>query len=750
MAIRVQAQGQTFEFEDGTTEAQIGEALDSHFGGQSQPVQQQPQQINPQGLTAEQLNRLEEMQNQVALEQAEFAKGPQVGAVEAGLIGVGKGMTDVGQFFKGAVGAGETPEQRAERDAIQSQLVQRAPIAGRVGEFIGETVATAPLGGLAGSIGKSLLTGVTTRLGAQAGGRFATGAGLVGGGAAEGAAVATQLGEDATTGAAIGAGANLLMPAVFRAGKNAFQKLTGKTATGEIFDEATGELTEAATKELQDAGIPLEQFAGEVQTLVSQNFDPAVDLAAQARQAQLQEFAPEAVARPSRLAQDFPAQSAEEQLIALGTPEGRNLLQAEQAMQEQLAQGVQTKILGELDTDLISRFNSVSDDANKGLLGDSAKLAINEIRDESKAKVDDLYSAARELAGDGQQVFSGNVLSVFKSGANELNPSDGLINATGRALKEFNVIEEGSDLADSFSFKAPVELKDLTLDNAEKLRQRLNKLDPRDGSQDSLFIGQIRQQLDNEVDSLIDTFPEEAAVAKAFKDARQASAAYNQTFSDKELVSKLVDFKRGTKDIDQIPSEKVLDVLMRSDLKSVQKVKSLMLEKSTENSRKAWNEMKFTVIDEVLRDSMNKQTGEISGQRFNTALSKIGDERLKLLLGNEKFNQLKRFQTVLSDQTIPLRRLENPSGTSGPVINMLGALGDLIKGSADASTGGLVSAASKNSAQRKAIEGALNDIQTATGRSGRVKRLKAQQKIAEFFKELAVIGTVSAGGQEQP
>lgn len=747
MPIKVTAQGKTFTFPDGTTESQIGVAVDEFFGSQTQPAPQQPVS---QGLSVEQLNQLEAIQNQVAAEQAEFAKGPEVGSLEAGLVGTGKGFTDVGQFFAGLVGAGETPEQKAQRDAMQAALVQRAPIAGRVGEFVGETAATAPLGGIAGTIGKGFATNLATKLGAQAGGKLATGAGLVGGGAAEGAAVATQLGEDPTTGAVLGAGANLLMPAVFRAGKDAFQKLTGKTATADIFDEVTGELTEAAAKELQDAGIPVSQFADEVQALVGQNFDPNVDLAAQVRQSQLQEFAPEAVARPSRLAQDFPAQSAEEQLIALGTPEGRNLLQAEQAMQEQLAQGAQTKILGDLDTDLISRFNSVSDDANKGLLGDSAKLAINEIRDASKAKVDGLYSAARELAGDGQQVFSGNVLSAFEVGANNLNPSDGLINATGRALKEFGVIEEGTALADSFQFKAPIELKELTLDNAEALRQRLNKLDPRDGSQDALFVNQVRQQLDNEVDSLIDAFPEEAAVAQAFKEARAASAAYKQTFNDKELVSKLVDFKRGSKDIDQIPSEKVLDVLMRSDIKSVQKVKSLMLEQATPNSRKAWNEMKFTVIDEILRDAMNKQTGDISGQRFNTALSKIGDQRLKLLLGNEKFNQLKRFQTVLSDQTIPLRRLENPSGTSGPVINMLGALGDLIKGSADASTGGLVSAASKNSAQRKAIEGALQDIQTATGHSGRVKRLQAQQKIADFFKELAVIGTVSAGGQEQP
>jgi len=104
---------------------------------------------------------------------------------------------------------------------------------------------------------------------------------------------------------------------------------------------------------------------------------------------------------------------------------------------------------------------------------------------------------------------------------------------------------------------------------------------------------------------------------------------------------------------------------------------------------------------------------------------------------------------VLSDQTIPMQRLENPSGTSGPILAMLGTMGDLMKGSANAATGGLVSSASKNNAKRAMLEGALKDIQSATGRTGRVKRIKAQKVISEFLRELAVVGVATTGTENQ-
>ena len=738
MPIKVKAQGKTFTFPDGTTQEQIGQALDEHFSGALQSTQQVQQPT--QGLTTEQLNQLEQMQLQADAEQLQRERDLVSGPGQAFLVGAGKGMTDVGRGIGNLVMPGQPYQpQPGEVEAFET-LKRTNPVTSRAGEFVGETVATAPAGGLAGSFGKKVALGTAAKLGAPQGGRLATTAGLIGGGAAEGAAVAAQLGEDVGTGAALGAGANVLLPVIGRASKRLFQRMTGKTTAGEVFDQATGQLTPEAASELEKAGIPLETFSGEVEAFLKQNFDPNIDLAAQLRQSQLAEFAPDVQGRTSRITQDQATQNAEEALIQMGAPEGQNILRQEGLVQEALQSGVERKILGDIDVNLISKFNTVSDDANRGLFGESAKTALREIRDIEKSKVNGLYKAARDLAGDGQQLTTTGLQGAFEEAANDLAANDNTIGAVGRALKEFGVVVDGGDL------KAPREIKDLTLDNAELLRQKLNRIDPRDGSQDALFVDIVRRQLDDEVDLIIDSFPEEAAAAAAFKEARKASANYKQTFNDKELIGKLMNFKKGSTD-DVVSSEKVLSTLMSSDLKSVQKVKSLMLEKSTPASRQAWNEMKFTVIDEIMRGAMDKQKGVISGQRLNTELAKIGDSRLKLLLGNDKFNQVKRFQKVLSDQTIPLKRLENPSGTSGPVIAMLGAVSDVMRGSADAATGGFVTSASKATAKRKAIESALKDIQTATGHSGRVKRLKAQKEIADFFRELGTIGTATTGAE---
>jgi len=47
------------------------------------------------------------------------------------------------------------------------------------------------------------------------------------------------------------------------------------------------------------------------------------------------------------------------------------------------------------------------------------------------------------------------------------------------------------------------------------------------------------------------------------------------------------------------------------------------------------------------------------------------------------------------------------------------------------------------------LEGALKDIQSATGRTGRVKRIKAQKVISEFLRELAVVGVATTGTENQ-
>lgn len=747
MPIEVNVQGAILEFPDNASQEAIQAGVSQFLSQQAQPqpqVSPVQQPVDTTGMTIAQLNALERSQ-ELALEAERIrAQGVQLGPVEGVIGGIGAGMQDVGRGIANLL-LPEAQEVQDPNAAVRQRIQEANPISFGIGEFVGETVATAPLGGLAGGIAGRVAVGAASKVGA---GKRATDiARLAFGGAAEGATVAAQLQESAGTGAVIGAGANMALPVVFRAGNSVFQRLTGKTATKNVFDEATGELTEAAAKELTDAGIPIETFAGEVETLVKQNFTPEIDLAAQTRQAQLQEFAPEAQARPSRLSQDFAAQNAEESLVTMGTPEGRNITMNEQALQEQLQQGARDKLLGGFDTDLIANFQTVSNDANKGLFGESVKNAVTDLEKVSKANVRALYSSARELAGGGTPVPAKDLRLAFELTTDEFAPQDSTINAVGKALKEFSVISEGDELFDTFKISEARKIKNLTLDNAEELRQRLNKLDPRDGSQDSAFISIIRQSLDGQVDGLINEFPEGSASAEAFKKARAASAAHKTAFNEKELVGKMINFKRGTA-IDAIPEEKVLDVLMNSDKRSVQKIKQLMLEGGDEQSRQAWNEMKFTTIDELLRSSMNRQTGDISGQRLTNRMASIGDERLKLLLGNDKFNQLKRFERVIKDQTIPIRRLENPSGTAGTLAPMLSSLGDLMRGAANVSTGGVVDSVGKTAKNRSIIEAAIKESQQSIGRSARAKSIKARKQLGEFFRELIAIGAVVGASEE--
>lgn len=705
-----------------------------------------------QNLSAEQLNRLDQMNQQEAMMGAQRADDLKMNPMQAAAVGAGSGMNDIYRFFASIGGGGQgvspisgsTPQGEA---MARDQLVESNPVAGRVGEFVGQTVATAPLGGLAGMITKRAATWATKMLGQKAS-QFV---GVAAGGAAEGAAVAGQLGEDMSTGAIVGSIGNVLFPTVLRRGKEAFQKFTGKAPIDEVFDPATGNLTQTAQDTLKGAGIPLEVFAAEVEESLKRNFDPMTDLAPQVRQAQLDEFAGGVQGRPSRMTQSQGLQNAEENLIALGTPQGNRIANNERIMQEQLMSGAQTKLLGDIDVQMQSLFTEVSNDANKGFLGDSVQGAVKGLQQIENQKVKALYQGARDLVGDGQEVLTDNIGGMFENAANDLAAGDQTIGAVGRALREFGVFEEGSELFDQFTTKAPREIKPLTLDNAEMLRQRLNQIDPRDGTQDSLFVDLVRRQLDNEVDGLIDAFPEEAAAAEAFRRARKASAEYKTAYEQRDLVGKLLQIRKGTKDIPQIAPEKVLDNLLRSSEKEVLKLKQLMLEKPTPESRQAWNEMRFVMIDELLRQTMDVNGMALNGQKLNQAVKRIGDTKLKMVLGEDKFKQLQRYQDVLGLQTLPLVRAENRSGTGGIVAQSMNSLSKLIEQFGEASTGnmGLVSKANSARQQRGVIRQALEDIESAYGRSGSVKRLKAEKALREAMAQLMSVTAVSAVGQPE-
>lgn len=748
MPITVNANGKKFTFPDGTPQAEIGLAVDAFFSNQTK--QQQPAPIDTSRLNIDQLNALERSQNLEAEAERTRQEGVQLSPMEGFLAGTAAKMGDVGRFIGNVALPGQPfQDQNAE---VRARLKEANPKSFAVGEFTGGTVATLPVGGFAGGIAKNVIGKTAAKFGLSRAAQVAT----IGGGAAEGAAVATQLEEDPLTGALIGGAASAVMPVILKAGGEAFRKLTGRAATTGVFDES-GELTAQAIKELEDAGIPLETFSDEVNRVVQDTFQPEIDLAVQTRAAQLEEFAPGVEPRTSRLTKSPAAQAAEEQLVATGTPAGQRVLQAEQDVQAGLQAGARDKLLGDLNTDLVARFDDAADDFNLGKVGETVRIALNDQKSASKKAVDSLYTSARGLVGEGADIPTQGIRDVFELQANELAPTDGLVKSVGRSLKEFGIIKEGDELFDEFKLSALRSTKDLTLDNAEALRKKLNQLKPTEPT-DIRFLTQVKNSLDGEVDSLINQFPEEAAAATAFKEARQASAAFKQTFADKEFIGKLLEIKRGAV-TEAIPEEKILARINTASLQDLKNIKGVLLEGGNKASKQAWDEIKFGTIDDILRKSVIKDSvgnPTLSGAKLNTALGKIGNERLKLLLGNEKFGQLKRFQQVLSDQTIPIRRAENPSGTSLSLSPVMGKISQLLAGSADMTApgvGSLINGASKKAAQRQAIAQAAKDIKGSFGHSGRAKAFKAQKAIEDFFTGLAetagVAGAVTGALDER-
>jgi len=137
--------------------------------------------------------------------QAEVPKATEgMGGMQRFAAGVGQGATNVGRQIQSLTGF-RSPEEAAEQRRMDADLLSTG--AGKAGAFTGEVLATAPVGGVVGGLGKQ----AAARLGAGTLGRAAAtiGAGGAGQGAAEGALMSEG---DRLRGAAAGAAGGVLLP----------------------------------------------------------------------------------------------------------------------------------------------------------------------------------------------------------------------------------------------------------------------------------------------------------------------------------------------------------------------------------------------------------------------------------------------------------------------------------------------------------------------------------------------------------
>jgi hypothetical protein len=460
----------------------------------------------------------------------------------------------------------------------------------------------------------------------------------------------------------------------------------------EMVDETVVTINEAPHVRVRDeAGV--ESYAPQAEirvlevpaTLEAPKASPDAPLPATA-QARVAEAASEGVPLTrGQATQDFATQDAEQTLRAAATGEGEKARAFYGKQQEQLSAAV-------------TRFKEAFGDTNANAQerGALVKEALREMRDAGKAGVTALYDQARATAesigAEGSNLIALDTTDLLK-GLRELFIDEGVPEGTRKALKQqaakYGLIGDSPKTVEG---ETTVTLKDaegqpagkvqfigpqerLTVINAEAFRQKVNALyEPGKANP--------QEALKNLIDDAVEHAVERAAaegrggVGEAFKAARKGFQEQKATFAAKDVVQKLIDWKKGTKTDEVLPENAIKTIFAGGpeSLTNLKKVKAILLSKPTETSRAAWKAIQAHGVADIFEQALTPK-GEISGARLNSAVKKFGADKLKVLLEPEAFNQMMKLRRIIGDATIPLDGTTNPSGSGYKVIRFLAEQG---------------------------------------------------------------------------
>ena len=426
--------------------------------------------------------------------------------------------------------------------------------------------------------------------------------------------------------------------------------------------------------------------------------------------------------------QDFSAQDAEQTLKAQASGEGEKARAFLARQQEAIAGAVE-------------KFRSGFGDPamNATERGAIVKDSLRELSDQGRAGVSALYKQAREVA----QGLGENARSVLdldtapllakmrelwideavpeqvRNALRQKAAQYGLIGKNPKTVEGITAVElmdDAGKVAERIKFAGPV--RRLAVDNAEDLRQTINDLYAADTSRRS-------QALKGVIDTAVSDAVERAAVegqgdvGAAFKAGREAFITQKKTFGAKDVVQRLIDFKKGTQTDIVLPENAIREIFAGGPegLTTLKKIKAVLLSQPTPNSRAAWKAIQAHGVADIFKAALSP-SGDISGARLSTAIKKFGPDKLKVLLEPSDFGQLMKLQRIIKTATVPLPNTVNPSGSGYKVIQFLSQqaqrlgpvasiVGGPVKPVVDA-VAGLIKTGQEASAAKAALEGVTN------------------------------------------
>lgn len=449
----------------------------------------------------------------------------------------------------------------------------------------------------------------------------------------------------------------------------------------------------------------------------------------------------------AQASQQFAASDAEQTLLKSISPEGEQARQFAEQQQTQLkdaADAFTQKFGGS------GRFKEAlgetAEDTARGK-GELVQDVLLERKELGQKEVSELYTLAGETAGEALPLNNTSIVEIADDIIVNRPITPEVEKSINTAMAKFGLIGDSVEQSTRNKFKVmdgdqaitiSGDVTPLTLNNAEDFRKALNKAVGADqtGSAKAV-VGELDKQIATVIDQGV-----EGGRTTAFKTAREAAKQQIQTFKAKDVIEDLTGFKRGTS-TPKVDPETVINKIVKGDkaVTNIRKIKQILLENPTDQSKRAWRSIQAEMIGDILGQAINKQTLEISGARLNTAISKVKPEALRELLGKKQFAELKRLQSVIGDATIPPPGTTNPSGTFTKFLNITERLGN-FGGFGVVNFGSLAVEQIKKGAvikaRKKTLDGLINTKITRLKKSNPTMNRSALEKAARTLAFLEI------------
>jgi hypothetical protein len=299
----------------------------------------------------------------------------------------------------------------------------------------------------------------------------------------------------------------------------------------------------------------------------------------------------------------------------------------------------------------------------KGVVVDQA---LKKLADVGKARIRVLYKRA-EKAGELAEPVDMTRLADELNGLRAERTSAPVIKGLADEL-DVRELATGSLEDGTLKFKRP-----LTLNEAEELRKKINRIAKQNDPNDLRVAGELKDLIDNVT---------EGAGGDLYKQARSARVDYRKTFEDAALVKRLMGTKPGTTDR-QVALEKVAEQAIYSGGASLDDIKALkgVLDQASTRGQRAWRELQGATLEHIRDQAYKGITTDESGQRVLNArnldtvitnLDRAG--KLDYVLGRQTANLLRTINDVAKDVVTAPPGSVNASGTSSAALNAMDTL----------------------------------------------------------------------------